>query len=371
MSIYKRGRLWWCKITAPGHETVRESSGTADRTAAQEFHDRRAAELWRVRRLGERARTALADAIADWIETHAKHKRSFESDRLRLAVMLPELPGFLDELTTAEMTAIRDRMRGARELSAGGVNKYLAILSAVLHHAHRRAWIDAVPHVPTLPVEKKRFTVLTPESAGRLLEELPAHLAAMARFALSTGLRDANVRGLQWSEVDLAQRVAWVWPDDAKAGRAIGVPLSDDAISVLQGELGKHATHVFTYAVVDKHGKELRREPIGKRTNNTGWRKARERAGLPGLRVHDLRHAWATWHAQAGTPLMALQALGGWSTPAMVQIYAHLAGQNMHGYANAIRIPGHSPGHSRKKKSGVADGIRTHNNWNHNPGLYR
>ncbi|NIB40707.1 tyrosine-type recombinase/integrase [Pseudomaricurvus alkylphenolicus] len=44
---------------------------------------------------------------------------------------------------------------------------------------------------------------LTHEEADRLLEELPDHLAEMVRFTLATGLREANVTQLQWSQVDM------------------------------------------------------------------------------------------------------------------------------------------------------------------------
>jgi len=42
------------------------------------------------------------------------------------------------------------------------------------------------------------------------------------------------------------------------------------------------------------------------------------------IRWHDLRHAWASWHVQGGTPLFALQELSGWESPLMVRRYAHL-----------------------------------------------
>lgn len=57
-----------------------------------------------------------------------------------------------------------------------------------------------------------------PEEADRLIAALPAHLAAMERFSLATGLRAANVTGLQWIAVDLVRRVAWIHPDQAKDG---------------------------------------------------------------------------------------------------------------------------------------------------------
>jgi len=391
MSIYKRGRVYWVHLTVAGGPTIRESANTRDKTAAQEYHDRRLAELWRTRKLGERPRVAFADAAADWLEGHASGKKTFEGDKVRLATMLPHLPTWLDELTTARMTEVRNKLRADRALTASTCNKYLSILSGIWRYAYEQERVEAVPYIPTLKGRKertrRRFQALTLEQAARLLAELPDHLAAMARFSLATGLRDANVRGLRWENVDLARRLVLVHGDEAKAGDDIVVPLSDDAVEVLQSQLGKHATHVFTFAVFDKQGKQLRRQPIGKRSNNTAWRKARARAGLPTLRWHDLRHTWATWHAQGGTPGLTLQALGGWRDGRMVRHYTHLAGHDLLSHANAIRVPQivrtnrtnfaqlapeTIPEETQTiDLTGVADGIRTHNNWNHNPGLYR
>ena len=61
----------------------------------------------------------------------------------------------------------------------------------------------------------------------------------------SPGLRQANVLQLQWPDVDLARRTAWVHADEAKGREAIGVPLNEEAMSVLNE--GKHPERVFTY----------------------------------------------------------------------------------------------------------------------------
>ena len=53
--------------------------------------------------------------------------------------------------------------------------------------------------------------------AERLLAELPEHLVDMAAFSLATGLRAANVTGLQWQQVALTRQLAWIHPDQAKA----------------------------------------------------------------------------------------------------------------------------------------------------------
>ena len=168
--LYKRGRIWWVKIAVGGARPTRESTGTTDRELAQEYHDRRAAELWRVHRLGERPRTAFADVALDWLTTHSAHKRSHEDDKLRLSTMLPYLPdGPVDGLTTQAMTVIRDRLRADRGISAATANRYLAILSAILHHAHRREQLAAVPYVPFLRVEQRAVPVVPADALEKLL----------------------------------------------------------------------------------------------------------------------------------------------------------------------------------------------------------
>jgi integrase len=49
---------------------------------------------------------------------------------------------------------------------------------------------------------------------------------------------------LEWQQIDMQRHVAWIHPDQAKAAKAIGVPLNDDAVAVLKAQIGKHHTHV-------------------------------------------------------------------------------------------------------------------------------
>jgi len=67
---------------------------------------------------------------------------------------------------------------------------------------------------------------------------------------------------------------------------------------------------------------------------------ALERAGIENFRFHDLRHTWASWHVQNGTPLFALQELGGWETERMVRRYAHLTAGHLAAYVGNAQIHG-------------------------------
>lgn len=148
------------------------------------------------------------------------------------------------------------------------------------------------------------------------------------RFDLATGLRQANVTELEWSQIDLERRFAWIHADQAKARKPISVPLNMVAMSVLMRQQGKHPTRVFTY-----EGKPVRQ------VNTKAWRHALKRAGITDFRWHDLRHTWASWHVQNGTPLNALQELGAWESVEMVRRYGHLGQNHLARYAENLCQP--------------------------------
>ncbi|CAJ2750971.1 integrase [Burkholderia pseudomallei] len=60
--------------------------------------------------------------------------------------------------------------------------------------------------------------------------------------------------------------------------------------------------------------------------------------GMVDFHWYDLRHTWASWHVQHGTPLMVLKELGGWETIAMVQKYAHLAPSHLAQHADTVKF---------------------------------
>jgi integrase len=105
----------------------------------------------------------------------------------------------------------------AKGCSNATVNRTLALVRAILRKcANEWEWLDRAPKVHMLKEPKRRIRFLTQQEARRLLAELPEHLADMAAFSLATGLRAANVTGLQWSQVDLVRKLAWVHPDQGE-----------------------------------------------------------------------------------------------------------------------------------------------------------
>lgn len=151
-------------------------------------------------------------------------------------------------------------------------------------------------------------------------------------------MRRSNIVDLKWQQIDLQRKVAWIYPEESKSGRAIGVALNDLAESVLRRQIGRHHNWVFvhTESVKRNDGTTTARVRKMRVDSNTAWRAALKRAGIEDFRFHDLRHTWASWLIQAGVPLSALQEMGGWESIEMVQRYAHLAPNHLTEHARQI-----------------------------------
>ncbi|WP_262966837.1 tyrosine-type recombinase/integrase [Methylobacter psychrophilus] len=321
MSIYKRNDTWWIQITTANGERIQRSSGTQVKQEAQELHDKIKAEAWRVKNLGAKPRHTWQEAVIRWLSEHS-HKKSLHTDKVHLRWLNAHLNNkHIDEINKSLIDAIKqDKLKTGA--SNGTVNRVLALLRSMLSCAKDEwEWLDTIPTVKLLPEPKIRLRWLSHDEADRLLKELPEHLKAMAKFTLVTGLRESNVTGLQWSQLDMKRHCAWIHADQAKAEKAIAVPLGADALEVIRAQLGKNESFVFTY-----EGKPVTR------ANNHAWRKALIRADIKEFRWHDLRHTWASWHVQNGTPLNVLKELGGWADLTMVMRYAHLSSDHLKEY---------------------------------------
>ena len=171
-------------------------------------------------------------------------------------------------------------------------------------------------------------------------------------FALATGLRQGNIKRLTWDQVDLTRRIVTIEHGETKNDEALGVPLNNLAVSVLERQMGKQCERVFTYAG----------RPIGQ-VDTRRWRAALKRAGIADFRWHDLRHTWASSLRQNDVPTWVLQELGGWKSEAMVRRHAHMSTKHLQPYADqrifegtkALARPsginpgqGHKNGHSER-----------------------
>lgn len=166
-------------------------------------------------------------------------------------------------------------------------------------------WLLSAPKIKLLPDKDKRppYPLNWAEQA-RVFRELPDYLEQMALFAVNTGCRDGEVCNLRWEwEVEVPQLGTSVFiipRERVKNGDERLVVLNRIARSVVEARRGIHPDFVFTY---DGH-------PIN-RMLTSGWLRARVKAGLPQVRVHDLKHTFGRRLRAAGVSFEDRQDLLG------------------------------------------------------------
>lgn len=330
MGIYKHEKspYWWADVNVPGHPRLRFSTRTTDRIEAQKIHDRERAKLWNTPTQVER-RTLLSTFVLEWCRKEGRTSSDIQSIRKFMA-------HYGDRCMTVvaqDRAGIDQALRGFIH-TPGTYTRYRARIRAILQLAKDAGVITDVPKLLRWEgtVKKAPNYIKDEGSLMELLRHLAQHQRPMVLFAVYTGLRQANVLGLRWERVDMQRKLLWVDASEAKARKAIQIPLNTGAMFVLEQQLGQHPVYVFTY----------RGRPI--KEIKTAFMRACVEAGLgtltykpnptnksgrsqhyEGLRWHDLRHTFASWHAMSGTPPQVLKVLGGWSSMRMLENYAHLS----------------------------------------------
>jgi integrase len=309
---------WYVRFQLDGRE-IRLSTGTTDRAQAEEFETQARNRAWRQVRLGEKPVPTWDQATKRWLKD--TQKRSKWRDEAIIGWFDEHLKG--QPLTNVTEEVI-EQLRGlkADETSQSTANRHMALLRAIL----RKELGNAAPKVPMYAIEQGEPFWLTRKQFDKLAKALPMHLADMATFSVNTGLRMRNVTHLTWDRVDLKRRHVWIPGSKAKGGRPIPVPLNDDAVAVLKRWQGQHEQRVFVF----------RGKPVDD-ANGAAFKKAAASVGLPELRWHDLRHTWASWHIQAGTPPHVLQELGSWESYEMVKRYAHQSSEHLAKWAKKVQ----------------------------------
>lgn len=340
MPIYKRGSKYWVDVSTPTGERIRRSTGTSDKIKAQEYHDKLKHDLWQQDKLDKQPDRIFEDAIILALKD-AKGQTSFKTKQAYSKYFIAILGGKkLSSITSDDIAnSIPDYSPiTKRKLTSATKNRYRSFVLRAFSLAHKMGWLTKSSYIPRMKEPTVRVRWLEKWEAELLLSNIKVKwMKDFVSIAILTGMRKSEILSLKWKSVDLVRRVAHVTADNAKSGRARPVPLNDVAIEILNG-IEKDGDYVFSNE--------------GKRRSNyyrECYYQALDDSGITDFTFHDLRHTWASWHAQSGTPLMVLKEMGGWETLEMVQKYAHFSGQHLTKYSEHVTISTQSKNEASQK----------------------
>ncbi|MEQ8262579.1 tyrosine-type recombinase/integrase [Pseudohaliea sp.] len=260
-------------------------------------------------------------------------KRSYISDEsiCRLRV-IPEFgPVRMDKLTRKQLVAFHQRLLD-EGLAPATCNHYVKLIRAAYNKAMEWEVVTRNPAagIKLFHEDNQVDHILTDEELGRLLRVLRTDpnraVCSVCLFLLATGARKSEALYARWEHIDEAAR-RWTIPSTtAKSRKVRSVPLNDTALAVLQSLPGR------------ERGGWLFLSSRGDRMTciSKVWKRLRKAAGLPHLRLHDLRHCAASMLVNSGRSLYEVQAQLGHASPIITQRYAHLSTATMQEAANSI-----------------------------------
>ena len=316
---------------------TRQSTKTVNRKLAEEFARKTLTELWRRQTLREELHT-WRDLMAHWLDRKGDRPSAAQDE-----MVIARFSEFLRELDITNLNAVSgqvvsDYARAVKAAaSASTANRHLNTIRAMLRRAYRQGWIASAPVIEPYQVTKVEVNWLTLDQFNTIIPHLPVWVADMAVFAVQTGLRFSNVAGMRWEWLSADGNTVVVPAIQTKTRKTYVVPLSSVAkalLSRLEASRGASA-----YVFIGRRRLADRKvyedyAPVSSIRN--WWEPACKKAGLPGTRWHDLRHTWASLHVIGGTPDRILAAMGGWTTPRMLENYAHLLTSHLLPYADNI-----------------------------------
>jgi len=259
-------------------------------------------------------------------------KRSSSTDERYFKNHLKPVFGklLLNQIEKSYITSFLQR-KTADGFKPATVNRMLIILRYSLNKAIE--WgvpgmtVNPAAGIKTLAENNKIERYLSTEEAERLKAALEASTHPLLKFfvvfLLVTGARRGEALGAKWSDIDLSRGV-WRVPL-AKSGKARHIVLSDSAIDCLLALREKCASSANS--AVKSSPYLFPSWQTGKMITSSlyaRWHAARKKAGLEDLRLHDLRHSFASALVNNGVPLFEVQKLLGHASISTTERYAHL-----------------------------------------------
>jgi integrase len=317
-----------------------------DRKHSKMFDTQREAKKWALDRDAEvrggtyadpRAGRLTLDAyVAGWLKTY--RKSAGRVDQVQRTLRLHILPALGDiPLNELRPRVIQDWIWSMTDqgIAATSVRNYASTLAKLLHDAVEDERIPKSPYrrieLPSLGVDQRRF--LDQAEADRLIAETPSRYRALVILALASGARWGELTGLKRHRfnplrgtIDVAESLHELggrfWLDVPKTPKSRRtIPLPRYAVAALNTNIAGYGVGRDDLIFTTPSGSPLGRANFRAKV----FLPACTRAGIIGLRFHDLRHTSASWLLSDGIPITAVsQRLGHASVSMTLDCYSHV-----------------------------------------------
>lgn len=282
--------------------------------------------------------------IEKHVDLHTKASTAKEYKRMLNKVILPELGE--SDIFTIDRAGV-EAFQANHAATIYSANRYLAVLSKMFNLAEewkmRPQGSNPCMHIKKFK-ESRRDRFLTQDEKDNVMDALEkecakgginATVATAIQLLLLTGARKSEILSLRWDYVHTDSSIIYL--PDSKTGRK-SIPISNKSIAKLKTLRKQDPEGEFVFPSYGKseHLVELK----------SAWERICETAGISGVRIHDLRHSFASFMAQGGASLPEIGFILGHKQASTTQRYAHLIAAPILAKINAVERKT-----SRKKKT--------------------
>ena len=327
MSVYESHGRWYYNFMLFGIRKHGACRGCKTKTQAIEFEAEQKTELSLIYR-GKKSEAEIItlkemfDMLLEYAGTN--NSESQKSQHLHNSKIMKDFFGAntkISEITPMLIEGFRKKLL-SENLKKATINRYISTLSK----AYNLIIIEKKLNIQNPCVLVSKFKednqlqrYLSKEEEKKLMKELSPHLRPIVVCALTTGMRLSNILNLRWEAIDFELGFIEVLKQENKGHKKIQIPLSKKLKDALV-EIGiKKSGFVF---INPKTGKPYT-------TIKTGFNKAVERANIPPIRFHDLRHTVGTRLVSKGADLQTVKELLAHSSISTTQRYLHPVNKNI------------------------------------------
>jgi integrase len=353
LSVYRRGTTWWYSFRFCGR-FIQESAKTPSKTVAKEAEKTRRRELElgynNITPENRNRRTMPFEEAADEYQTDYEVRHSPNAAKYSKYCIKHLTKNFGGQMLieVTDQAVVSYQQKRLREGAAGKtINEEVGELLRIMGECG-----DAV-RVRLKRVKKIKLAeredvgrALTAVEEGRVLEQAKAstskHIYVSVVVALNTGLRDSEIRHLQWGQIDFFKQLLTVGKSKTAEGTGRTIPLNSELLKVLaaheewyEKNVGKPTVSHYVFPK-GSHGKF---DPAKAITSfKTAWNRVRREAKVK-ARFHDLRHTLITKLAESGAGDETIMGIAGHVSRRMLSRYAHIRTEAKRKALESILMP--------------------------------
>lgn len=326
MGLYRRGKTWWMSYVVHGCQE-RETTGTENKRLAEKIYGKTLTNIEEGRFFDRPKSIKMVEVIEKYMDevspfkqgSHERnrqivgHFKAFFGDTLLEEVNAPLLSRYKAE-------RLQTVTKKGSPVSPDTVRKELSLLRQIFNVTIDE-WELCKENpvrkiIKSLPQEEKRVRYVLPEEAEKLRFTIPSWLKPIAITACQTGLRRKNLVNLTIQQADFTSNRIIV--DKTKSGDPIGIAMTSIVRNTLLDVIRDRKV-ISPYIFCDDQGRPYTLAKV-----SVAFKRACRRAGVANLRLHDLRHDFATLMLRKTRNLVDVQHSLGHKDPRMSLRYAHL-----------------------------------------------